>query len=62
MVIDQWSIKGHTNEWATIELTLSALFSAYGAQASSRGWRLRMRRPQRVIVIGRCAVAVTQLP
>lgn len=30
LVIDQWPIKGHTNEWGTIELSLSALLSAYG--------------------------------
>ncbi len=30
LVIDQWPIKGHTNEWTTIELTLGALLSAYG--------------------------------
>ncbi len=30
VVIDQWPIKGETNEWGTIETTLTALFSAFG--------------------------------
>lgn len=30
VVIDQWPIKGETNEWGTIKTTLTALFSAYG--------------------------------
>lgn len=30
MCLDQWPVAGHTNEWATIELTVSALLSAYG--------------------------------
>jgi hypothetical protein len=30
VTVDQWPIQGKTNEWGTIEMTLGALFSAYG--------------------------------